>query len=169
MAQSSKLETAAAGPPRRVVAGLDADERSCILFDGLSQTVIWSTNTFPADNSGADDRGSNRIPFDNGGVNFVFAELKPGATPYMHSTNSIDYVVVLSGEVVFMTETGETRLQAGDVLVDRGVLHAWRNDTDQPCRFVSIVSPARPVGKGATLTGNLDQATIDAHVKSRQQ
>lgn len=144
-------------PPRRVVTGIDAEGRSCIAIDDAARTVIWSTRELPADNGGAADTGGGRFRFPTSGAEFVFSDFPPGGggSP-MHATNTLDFLVVLSGEVTFITETGETLLRTGDVLVDRGVMHAWRNDGDQPCRIVNVLCPAHPVGKGATASGELD-------------
>ena len=69
----------------------------------------------------------------------------------MHATDTIDYLVVVSGELVLVLETGEVTLRAGDLIVDRGVLHGWRNDSDAPTTYVSVTIPAHPVGKGRTV------------------
>lgn len=143
-------------PPRRVVAGLDAAGRSSIQIDGPAQTVIWSAKDLPANNSGLQDAGGGRFRFPAQGVDFVFADFPPGGGSPMHATDTLDFLVVVSGEVTFITETGETLLTAGDVLVDRGVMHAWRNDGDQVCRIVNVLCPALPVGRGATVAGELD-------------
>lgn len=142
-------------PPRRVVTGLDAEGRSCIAIDGPSQLRIWSTDSHPADNSGVADAGGTGFSFPTLGTQFIFTEFQPGMVAPMHATDTIDYLVVLDGEATIVTETGETRLKAGDVFVDRGVLHAWRNDTDAPCRIVSVLCPAKPLGAGATMKGDV--------------
>jgi len=143
-------------PPRRIVAGIDTEGRSCVLIDGPASMVIWSTEDTPADNSGTTDAGGGRFGFPTRGTRFVFSDFPPGGGSMMHATDTIDYLVVTSGEVTFITQTGETLLRAGDVLVDRGIMHAWRNDSTQPCRIVNVLCPARPVGNGATHSGELD-------------
>ena len=149
-------EVIAMSPPRRVVAGLNSEGRSCVLIDEPATMVIWSTEDTPADNSGTTDAGGGRFSFPSRGTRFVFSDFPPGGGSMMHATDTIDYLVVISGEVTFITETGETLLRAGDVLVDRGILHGWRNDSTQPCRIVNVLCPAHPVGKGATVSGKLD-------------
>jgi mannose-6-phosphate isomerase-like protein (cupin superfamily) len=141
--------------PRRVITGLDAEGRSCFLFDGPSSMVIWSTDEVPADNRGTADAGGGPFRFPTSGTLFIFSDFAPGGGTAMHATDTIDYIVVVSGEVVFITETKETLLRAGDVLVDRGNMHAWRNDSDRPCRIMNVLAPARPVGKGATISGEV--------------
>jgi mannose-6-phosphate isomerase-like protein (cupin superfamily) len=52
---------------------------------------------------------------------------------------------------VLVVETGEVTLRAGDLIVDRGVIHGWRNDGVEPAVYVSVTLPARPVGLGRTV------------------
>jgi quercetin dioxygenase-like cupin family protein len=146
----------AAGPLRRLVTGLDAHGRSCIQIDGPAASVIWRAEDLPADNAGAADLGGARMRFPTRGVEFVFADFAPGAVTPMHATDTLDLLVVVSGEVTLVTETGERVLRAGDVLVDRGVAHAWRNHGEATCRIVNVLCPAHPVGAGATMAGEID-------------
>jgi quercetin dioxygenase-like cupin family protein len=139
-----------------VVTGLDPDGRSCVLIDGPAPTVIWSTKDMPADNSSQDDAGGGAFRFPTSGADFVYSDFPPGGGSVMHATDTLDFLVVVSGEVTFITETGEVLLRAGDVLVDRGALHGWRNDSDQPCRIVNVLYPALPLGRGATVAGELN-------------
>jgi hypothetical protein len=53
--------------------------------------------------------------------------------PGMHQTDSLDIVTVVSGEIWAVLETGETLLQPGDTVVQRGTMHAWRNRGGTPC------------------------------------
>ena len=69
----------------------------------------------------------------------------------MHATDTLDYIVVIGGEIVLVLETGETVLRAGDFLVDRGVLHAMRNDGESDALIAVVTLPAHPVGKGRTV------------------
>ena len=118
--------------------------------------MIWRAEDLPADNGGLADLGGGRFRFPTQGVDFVFSDFPPGGGSPMHATDTLDFLVVLTGQVTFITETGETLLKAGDVLVDRGVMHAWRNDSDEVCRIVNVLCPALPVGAGATVAGELD-------------
>jgi mannose-6-phosphate isomerase-like protein (cupin superfamily) len=145
---------------RRVVTGLDAEGRSCVLIDGPVPrhgpvaNLVWR-NALPADNSGTADEA---VPYamellHDGGVNFILTELPPGLSgdAFMHATDTIDYLVVISGEVVLVLETGEVTLRAGDLIVDRGVIHGWRNDGAVPAVYASVTIPAHPTGKGRTV------------------
>ena len=53
--------------------------------------------------------------------------------PMMHKTNTIDYAIVLQGEIWAIMEKGETLMRAGDVLIQRGTGHAWANRSAEPC------------------------------------
>ena len=148
---STKKGNRTVNVPRRVVTGLDTDGRSFVVFDDPCRTTIWSTHTLPADNSGSVDTGSATFDFPVKGLRFSFHDFPPGTQPYMHATDTIDYCVVVSGEIDFITETSQVRLCAGDTLVNRGVMHGWHNDARETCRIVFVVCEARPVGKGGTI------------------
>lgn len=60
----------------------------------------------------------------------------------MHQTASVDYIVILSGEIYLITDTEETLLQAGDIVIQRGTNHAWSNRSDQMCLQLAILIDA---------------------------
>jgi mannose-6-phosphate isomerase-like protein (cupin superfamily) len=147
--------------PRRVVTGLAEDGRSTIIIDGpVPQpapvaNLIWRSASVPADNSGSTDMGGafDMAMLHDGGTNFIYTELPPGLEQgaLMHATDTIDYLVVISGEVTLVLESEEVVLRAGDFIVDRGINHGWRNDGEEPAVYVSVTIPAKPVGKGRTV------------------
>jgi|JI10StandDraft_1071094.scaffolds.fasta_scaffold1119613_2 mannose-6-phosphate isomerase-like protein (cupin superfamily) len=63
--------------------------------------------------------------------------------PGMHETDSVDYAIVLSGEIVAIMDKDETVMHAGDILVQRGTNHAWENRTDEIARLVFVLIDAR--------------------------
>ncbi len=65
---------------------------------------------------------------------------KAGRHPLMHRTESIDYGIVLSGEIVLLLDDSEVHLKQGDVVVQRGTIHAWTNRTDEICRMAFILT-----------------------------
>lgn len=65
---------------------------------------------------------------------------RPGRHPLMHRTESIDYGIVLSGEIVMLLDDTEVLLRAGDVVVQRGTVHAWTNRTREICRMAFILT-----------------------------
>jgi uncharacterized cupin superfamily protein len=68
-----------------------------------------------------------------------FVEAFDPERPGMHISDSVDFVHVLSGEVILEMERGETLVKAGDVVIMRGGWHNWRNETDQPCTVASVM------------------------------
>ena len=64
--------------------------------------------------------------------------------PGFHRTNTIDYAIVLRGEIYAMMDEGEVLLRAGDVLIQRGTNHAWSNRTDEPAYLAFVLVDAEP-------------------------
>jgi len=145
---------------RRVVTGHDARGRAVVTIDevarniyssrpGISASVIWTTDTMPADNSGVEDAAMRKVGLTlAGGTVFRMIEFAPGAAPRMHRTDSIDYAVVISGEIDMQLDDSEVHLKAGDVLVQRGTIHNWVNRGDQPCVMAFVLIGATPVTVG---------------------
>lgn len=76
----------------------------------------------------------------------AFAEMGAGANivenarhPFMHRTDSVDYAIVLTGEIYMLMDEEETLLKAGDVVVQRGTNHAWSNRGTEPCTIVFVL------------------------------
>ena len=141
---------------RRIVTGLDAHGKSTVLIDGPSDMVAWATTGVPVDNNGAADTGGAfSFAMPASGSKFLMIEFPPTppgelSGPGIHSTDTIDYLTVVKGEIVMITETGEVTCRAGDMIVDRGVLHGWRNDGAETALVSCVMIDATPVGAGAT-------------------
>jgi mannose-6-phosphate isomerase-like protein (cupin superfamily) len=145
--------------PRRVVTGLDAEGRSCVIIDGPipdyggPANLVWRTAAAPADNSGNDDaavRFSMDL-FHDGGSNFMITKMPVGVGRFMHATDTIDYLIILSGRIVLELEAGEAEVGPGDLIVDRGTVHSFRNDGPDPVVMAGVTLPASPLGKGRTV------------------
>ena len=145
---------------RRVVTGHDTSGRAIVKIDevaqniassrpGASACVVWTTENFPVDNTGTEDAGLRKTgtTLDNGTV-FRVLELAPGVSPRNHRTDSIDYAVVMSGEVDMELDDTSVHLKAGDVLVQRGTIHNWVNRGTQPCVIAFVLIAAKPVTVG---------------------
>jgi mannose-6-phosphate isomerase-like protein (cupin superfamily) len=143
---------------RRVVTGHDAQGRAVVKIDELCKNiisrrpqhqscVIWSTGEFPADVSGDGDGGAREVgTTDPNGTVFRVVEYQPGVAPRNHRTESIDYAVVLSGEIDMELDDGvSVRLRQGDTLVQRGTIHNWVNRGPQPCVIAFVLVAAKPV------------------------
>ena len=144
----------------RVVTGLNDKGQSAVIIDGLvpvladiSAALVWQSKVQPADNSGNQDTSEPYTVemLHNPGSTFAICTFPPGTHEHMHATDTIDYLVILSGHVTLVTEKGEALLGPGDLVVDRGVFHGWRNLSDRPCVAVAVNIPAHPVGKGRTV------------------
>lgn len=154
---------------RRVVTGHTRDGRAKVEVDefaknvisnrpGASSCVVWSTRGFPVDNDGFHDptSGSFKTTVDNGTV-FRVVRYEPGVTPRNHRTDSIDYAVVISGAIDMELDDGVVvKLNAGDVLVQRGTIHNWVNRGSEACVIAFVLISAKPVnasGNQLTATG----------------
>ena len=145
---------------RRVVTGHDKNGRAVALIDdtvqnaaptrpGATASVIWTTEGFPIDNDASEDTSGRRTgtTLPNGTV-FRVVEFGPGVAPRNHRTDSIDYAVVISGEIDMILDDQTVHLKAGDVLVQRGTIHNWVNNGSEPCRIAFALIDAKPVTAG---------------------
>jgi quercetin dioxygenase-like cupin family protein len=81
-----------------------------------------------------------------GGTLFAVSDFPPHYSAPMHRTVTIDYAVVLSGEIVLLLDGGEEKtLRVGDMLVQQGVNHEWCNRGDVPCRVLFVLVSAKKV------------------------
>jgi quercetin dioxygenase-like cupin family protein len=111
--------------------------------------VVWSTGTFPTDNTDPEDGGARKVATtDPNGTVFRLIEYAPGVAPRNHRTDSVDYAVVLSGEIDMEMDGTVVRLKAGDVLVQRGTIHNWINRGIEPCVIAFVLVAAKPVEAG---------------------
>jgi len=68
------------------------------------------------------------------------ARSKAGAPhPLMHRTQTIDYGIVLEGELTLVVDRGETTIHAGDIVIQRGTNHAWANRSSRNCRVAFVL------------------------------
>jgi mannose-6-phosphate isomerase-like protein (cupin superfamily) len=148
------------------------DEPRAVLLEkagGLRLTELWTTSETPAAYASADRaRRERRIEPDPGGSVFRvidyppdrerLAKIRPeehfasmGAQaapadkrrhPGMHRTQTLDYAIVLAGEIYAVLDEGEVLLRAGDVLVQQGTNHAWSNRTDKPATIAFVLIDA---------------------------
>jgi mannose-6-phosphate isomerase-like protein (cupin superfamily) len=74
-------------------------------------------------------------------------------TPRNHRTESVDYAVVLSGEIDMEIDGATVHLRQGDVLVQRGTIHNWNNRGTVPCVIAFVLIAAKPVERAGTALG----------------
>ena len=142
---------------RRIVTAHDANGRAVVKIDEVSKNltsgrpgakacVVWTTESVPVDNTGEADEGLRQVgtTLPNGTV-FRVVEFAPGVAPRVHRTDSIDYAVVMSGEIDMELDDSVVHLKAGDVLVQRGTIHNWVNRGSEPCVIAFVLIDAKPV------------------------
>ena len=150
---------------RRVVTGHDANGRAVVRIDeisknavsnrpGASSCVVWTTESFPVNNTGDADDALRKVgtTLKNGTV-FRVIEFAPGVSPRNHRTDSIDYAVVISGEIDMELDGSSVHLKAGDVLVQRGTIHNWINRGSEPCMMAFVLIDAAPVAVAGKVLG----------------
>ena len=151
---------------RRIVTGHDSSGKAIVASDEriagtsapnrpyISRVQIWSADKMPVDNSEGAAAESQKKGFvvrhnyvGSGQGNVVrITEFAPGAPKFMHRTETLDYAILLSGECDLELDDGKTvHLKQGDIVVQRGTMHAWVNNGSAPCTFAFILIDADPV------------------------
>jgi len=149
------------GVARRVVTGHDENGRSVVLSDGpppirrtlpadgVAFSEIWQTDATPADILPREPHEPTDhdlvVPPPPGGTRIRINEFQPGfldagglQSP-VHRTESVDYGIVLEGEIVLVLDDSEVILRAGDIVVQRGTSHAWANRSQSMCRVAFVL------------------------------
>jgi mannose-6-phosphate isomerase-like protein (cupin superfamily) len=175
--------TSTAADIRRVVTGLDANNKAIALFDGRltlkpggsrnPAANLWITDSSPPGFSFKDDSATKPLglsPPDNGTAIRVveFPPLDPAAEakmdpnfmmkvvgdhapgrglpvkhPLMHRTRTVDYAIIMSGEIDMMLDDTVVHVKAGDVVIQQATNHAWINRGTQPCRVLFVLMDSK--------------------------
>lgn len=142
---------------------------------GVALTDLWRTKTAPASNAGNADAATGRIKLEppssgtilrivefppdkqwrgSADARKAFASIGAGGAPdhgsadaMMHATATVDYIIVLKGEIWAILDKGEKLLKQGDILVQRGTNHSWSVRTDEPAIVAAVLIGAKPVGR----------------------
>lgn len=151
--------------------GLAPNVKEMESMPGVALTDLWETTTAPADNSGSADAAARPVKLEPPAVGSILrivefppdtqwrgadaakafesigaghAPDKASDDPMRHKTSTIDYIIVLKGEIYAILDTGETLLKAGDILVQRGTMHSWSVRGTEPCIVAAILIGAKP-------------------------
>lgn len=151
--------------------GLAPNVKEMASMPGVALTDLWETTTAPANNIGSADAAERPVklePLEVGSILRIVefppdsmwkgadaakafesigaghAPDKKSDDPMRHKTNTIDYIIVLKGEIFSILDTGETLLKTGDILVQRGTVHSWSVRTKEPCLVAAILIGAEP-------------------------
>ncbi|MBB6498211.1 cupin domain-containing protein [Pedobacter cryoconitis] len=151
--------------PRRIVTGIK-NGKSVITEDAIVKNVsehfpgliisdIWVTNEMPASLSKevlVENTAFPKVPVNGSYFRYVsippdkdlgIKPLEKGQVhPLMHKTDTLDYIIILSGEIYMILDDEETLLKAGDIVVQRGTNHAWSNRSDTHCIQLAVLLDA---------------------------
>lgn len=146
--------------PKRIITGHNSEGKGVIHLvdegawtkidnDIVRYNAMWTTNTFPIDIKNDDNLQKERtvlsLSLPNGTV-LRMVDRSPGSSSAMHRTQSLDYGVVIEGEMEMIMDSGERfTLQRGDVCIQRGTMHQWRNNTDTWNRMMFVLIDALPL------------------------
>jgi quercetin dioxygenase-like cupin family protein len=139
---------------KRVVNGFDADGKPTVLFEGeppsqfdfgvATSAEIWVTPAVPAPFRVSDDPtdGPFQVEPPLGGSVCRIATYKPGASIDIHATQTVDYIIVISGQLTMVLEDRDVTLDPGDVVVQLAAPHGWANRGDTECVVAAILMTA---------------------------
>src|SRR3954469_11639230 len=158
-----------------VMDGKAANVLQMASMPGVALTDLWRTKTSPASNAGNADAATGRIvlepPAEGTILRIVefppdtkwrksadaakaFKSIGAGGAPdhasgdaMMHATATVDYIIVLKGEIWAILDKGEKLLKQGDILIQRGTNHSWSVRTKQPCVIAAVLVGAKPGGR----------------------
>lgn len=153
--------------------GIAPNVKEMASMPGLALTDLWETTGAPASNEGGKDAASRPVrlePPKNGTIVRIVefppdkawrgaangkeafksigaghAQDSASADPMMHRTSTVDYIIVLKGEIYAIMEKGETLLKPGDILIQRGTNHSWSVRGDEPCIIAAVLVNAKPL------------------------
>ncbi|HYM03429.1 MAG TPA: cupin domain-containing protein [Stellaceae bacterium] len=162
-------------------------------MSGVALTDLWETKSAPASNRGNADAAKRKVHLEpppkgtilrivefppdsqwRGKVDAAaafksigagHAKDKASADAMMHKTSTVDYIIVLRGEIYAIMDTGETLMKAGDILVQRGTNHSWSVRGSEPCVVAAILVDAEPVGGARKRTRGRTPAKARAKAK----
>jgi quercetin dioxygenase-like cupin family protein len=148
---------------RRVVTGHDAAAVAKVLTDsqipaqrGKSDAAVhavWNTGEMPCEiaiGEAIEDRGAlpHATPPPKNGTRLTIIDYPPGNRGTMHRTETLDYVIVMSGEIEMVMDDSTVTLKAGDVMIQRGTNHGWFNRGTENARVAFVLVDAQPLGIG---------------------
>jgi quercetin dioxygenase-like cupin family protein len=146
-------------PIRRVVTGHNSDGKATVVSDKEFEpklvpsgdaefALLWTAPDLPVDNNDEVDGAERDAGLTlHGGSVIRVVDMLPGKSSPMHRTNSLDYGIVVAGELELELDNNEVvELKAGDLVVQRGTIHLWRNPSaDTTCRILFILTEATAV------------------------
>ena len=164
---------------------------------GVALTDLWRTKTTPASNSGNADAATGKIKLEppESGTILRIVEFPPdtqwrhsanaqtafksigaghapdhgSGDPMTHATATVDYIIVLKGEIYAIVDRQETLLKQGDVLVQRGTNHSWSVRANKPCIVAAVLISAKPTGRLAKRGPSAVKSKSVSKVRSKKK
>ncbi|KAI0655144.1 hypothetical protein C8Q70DRAFT_924316 [Cubamyces menziesii] len=161
---ASDMSTEVRPGVRRVVTGHRAADGVAVVksdntmpyeqvrFPGLRVGRLWVTTSLPANDNNENTDGATRTADGDlgivarSGVNFQYTDMAPGASVAAHRTSSLDHNILISGKLILVMEDGSETLldQPGDIVVQRGTIHGWKNPGPEWTRWLTVIIDAKP-------------------------
>jgi mannose-6-phosphate isomerase-like protein (cupin superfamily) len=148
---------------RRIVTTHDNSGKSVVWIDApatnhkfpdekVSSTLMWATDETPTGFLVQEDAGNRVLGTapPAGGTRFTVMEVQPGNQAHgLHRTDTIDYVICISGEIDMDMEDSKVTLKAGDIMIQLGTNHGWVNRGSVPCRLAVVLVDGKPKRAGS--------------------
>jgi len=154
-----------------IMDGIAPNIKEMESMPGVALTDLWETTSAPADNTGIVDAASRPVRLEPPSVGSIlrivefppdtqwkgasaataFASIGAGHAPdagsddpMRHKTSTIDYIIVMKGEIYAIVDTGETLLKPGDIFIQRGTVHSWSVRGNESCIVAVVLVGAKP-------------------------
>ena len=137
---------------RRIVTGHDENGKSIITLDGpparsIGEEVgglfeLWNTDgeSITSTDEGVPKEVMDQIAHDNfSQVGAAHTRVDTERHPAMHKTETIDYIILLKGNVTLLVDNDEVDLEPNDVVIQRGTNHAWVNKGSEPALLIAVL------------------------------
>ncbi|WP_315831755.1 cupin domain-containing protein [Bradyrhizobium prioriisuperbiae] len=183
------------GKSKILMDGLAPNILEMASMPGVALTDLWRTKTSPASNIGNADTATGKIKLEppESGTILRIVEFPPdkawrdtanaatafksigaghapdhaSGDPMMHTTATVDYIIVLQGAIYAIMDNEETLLEQGDILIQRGTNHSWSVRGDEPCIVAAVLVGAKPVGRLARAAKAKPKSRPKAPVKRK--
>lgn len=140
---------------RRIVTGHDKNAKATVTRDALvhgKQTghgpwiqLLWSSESLPPDVNSTEDKGLANTGLSNDGTIVRIVDFPPHSTGMVHRSMTLDYIFVLSGEIVLtLDDSSRTVVKQNEAVIQQATMHGWDNETDNWARLLCVLIASKP-------------------------
>ena len=122
--------------PIEIVGDINKVDDEFVMFPGLNETIC-RISSFEPDKLFSDKAYDSKTYFSELDAENTIVETKKH--PFMHKSNTVDYAIILEGEITLLLDNEEVLLRQGDIVIQRGTNHAWVNNSDKLCGVCFIL------------------------------